>query len=424
MTGPPWLDFGRHPAEFPLPIPASAPGVCAGAELNSTVARVEGDRAHVSEALGDLRRPDARARFERALTDAADALGDRLAWIACDRHPAYASRAVARRLARRRGADLIEIQHHHAHLAACLADHGLAGPAVGLICDGVGYGEDGQAWGGECLVGDLTAYSRAGRLRPLPLPGGDRAATDAARCAAGWLFDALGEAALDHPLTRRLLPDDAERAIVARQLTSGLNCPASSGAGRLFDAAAAILGLCARNDEPAATGRAMEAAANRSRHSPAPPPDLCPVAERDGLLELDHRPLLGRLIRGIDAGEPPEDLAHLFHAALARGLFALARHTNRQNSDIIVINSGGVFCNALLANLTSEFLRDAGSATAQHRAVPPHDAGLSLGQAAIAAALSAERVPCASPPRRRSTTDSATTPGSPSDPPGSASASP
>jgi hydrogenase maturation protein HypF len=414
-----WTGFGRGEAELPLPVAASSAGVCAGAELNNTVAVVEGGVVRVSRAIGDLRDPAARAAFTRELESAVERLGDALAWIACDRHPAYASRTAARRLARARGVDLVEVQHHHAHLASCLAEHASAGPAIGLICDGVGYGEDGQAWGGECLVGDLRACRRAGRLRPIPLPGGDLAATHTGRCAAGWLFDAMGPDAFDHPLMRVALPDEAERGIVARQVAGGLNCPSSSGMGRLFDAAASLLGLCPVNDEPAAAGRAMEAAAGASSERD-PGAGLVPVVERDGLLELDHRPLLRRLADGVGRGEGPASLAWIFHFALADGLSGLAGVTADQNPDTMIVNSGGVFCNALLADLTSENFRRRGLRAVWHHAVPPHDAGLSIGQAAIAAALTQEREPCASPRQHGSSSGPATTPGSPSAPPGSA----
>jgi hydrogenase maturation protein HypF len=362
---------GYVPAPLPLPVAPARPGLAVGGELKGTVAVARADGAILSQHLGDLSWSLAWRRFERTVEDLLRLFEVTPAWVACDAHPDYLSHRHARRLADT-GLDLVVVQHHHAHLASLLAEHARSDRVVGLVCDGVGYGADGGIWGGEVLAGDLTGFTRLGRLRPLRLPGGDAAARETGRCASAWLFDAIGPGAVRDPAHREMLERD-------------LRCPPSSGAGRLFDAAASLLGVCEENLHEAMSGMLLEAFASRAGARPSGA-DLMPLREEAGLAEIDHGPLLARILDGVENGEPVEDLAWLFHDALADGLARAARRAAAAEGIRTVGLSGGVFLNTLLTELTASRLEGAGLEVLLHREVPPNDGGIAYGQAAVAAA--------------------------------------
>ncbi len=383
---------GQVPLPLPLPVPAAEPGLCVGGELKNTVALVRGAAAVLSQHLGDLGYTLAWQRFERTIQDLERLFDLQPAWIACDAHPGYASQQWARRRAQALGVLLIEVQHHHAHLAAVMAEHGRREPTIGVICDGVGHGSDGEAWGGEILVGDLVSAERVGRLRPLRLPGGDAAARETGRCALAWLVDLLGAEAAAHPLAAVALPDDQRRAAVLTMLARDMNCPPSSGMGRLFDAAAALLGVCDYNHHEAMSGMRLESLAELSEEHPAGDGVLAIGAGRGGLIELDTRPLLTALLAREAAGEDTGASAWLLHDALADGLARAVRAASERTGIRTVGLSGGVFCNALLTErLVRRLVRDDYDVLL-HGEVPPTDGGIAYGQAAVAAARLAASV--------------------------------
>jgi hydrogenase maturation protein HypF len=302
-------------------------------------------------------------------------------------------RADSRRRSRRKiGAELITVQHHHAHLASVLAEHGRTDRVVGVICDGVGYGDDGTAWGGEILIADLKDYDRAARLRPLKLPGGDAAAKQTGRCAQSWLTDLLGDDAANHPATKFVMPDDAQRETVRGMLERGFNCPPSSGTGRLFDAAAALLGVTDYNRYEAMSGMMLEAAASRSTDTSGP----------DGVMRIQDsvgglwRSTIGRCWRGCwrwmrrmgrrsrIAPNVPRGTCGRFYA---RG--SAMRICERESISTVAL-SGGVFCNTLFSQLVMDRLASAGLDVLTHRLVSPSDGGLAYGQAAVSAAVLAD----------------------------------
>lgn len=389
---------GYVPAPLSLPVRSPAPGLCVGAELKNTVGLVDETHAVLSQHVGDLSQMLAYERFVRTIEDMQRLFAVEPRWVACDRHPGYLSRRFAQQFARRRGIPLFQIQHHHAHAASLLVEHGLDQPIVAIVCDGVGYGDDGAAWGGEILIADLKTSRRVARLRPLLLPGGDAAARQTGRCAFAWLFDRFGHDAITHPLAARVLPDPAERQIIAQMLAAGLQCPPSSGAGRLFDAAASLLGLCDFNHHEAMSGQLLESAAAAAE--PTTHPATFPVqlwkppaphnAEANDLGELDHRPLLDHLLSGLTAGEPVTNLAWTFHHALARALADAAAWAAAHAGLHTVGLTGGVFCNQLLTTLLAQALHDHALHVLTHARIPPNDGGLSLGQAGISAKLQSE----------------------------------
>ncbi len=381
--------------------PDHRPGLCVGADLKNTVAVVRRGEAVLSQHIGDLTCTLAYERFVRTIDDLLRLFDTEPEWIACDAHPAYISTRFAGRYARRRGLELITVQHHHAHLAALMAEHGRTDRVIGLVCDGVGYGADGAAWGGEVLTADPAGFERVGRLRPMRLPGGDAAAKETGRCALSWLVDALGiEQAARHPAAARVLADQRRRTMLLEMLERDLNCPPSSGMGRLFDAAAALLGLCDTNHYEAMSGQMLESAALHAAQSEQTPSGegLVEPAETGGpprdegaLFELDHRPLLERLVAGIDGGEDRAALAWLFHDALAHGLAGAAARARAATGIDTVGLSGGVFCNGLLTQRLTDRLRAMGLEVLTHRDTTPNDGSIALGQATIALTTPAVR---------------------------------
>ncbi len=379
---------GCVPAPIRLPIAAAEPGLAVGGDLKSVVAVVRGDEAILSQHLGDLEHPEACRRFRETVADLLALFEVEPRWIAADLHPGYRSRTFAGEMAADLGIPLHLVQHHHAHLAAVMAEHGREEPTVGLTLDGVGYGDDGTSWGGEVLLGDLSKCVRVGRVRPLLLPGGDAAAKETGRCALAWLYDLLGPGFHGHPLAIEVMPDAERRRAMAEMLVGGINCPVSSGAGRLFDAAAALTGRCARNEFEAQGGMALESAASRSKRRPSGESVIPLVPGRP--FELDHRPLLAAMIEMTLAGEPVEDIAFFFHDALARALAHAASFAARAATNDTVALTGGVFLNGILSDLVVRRLQSEGYNVLLHRVVPPGDGGLALGQAAVAAAMGKE----------------------------------
>lgn len=384
---------GYVPAPLTLPVASPSPGLCVGGELKNTVAIVRGAETVLSQHIGDLGYTLAYRRFERTIDDLLRLFEIAPAWIACDPHPGYLSHRFALREGRAADIEVIEVQHHHAHLASVLAENGRSERTLGLVCDGVGYGAGGETWGGEILVGDLLGYERLGRLRPLRLPGGDAAAKETGRCALSWLWDLLGADALTHPLATVALPDAERRRAVGELLERDLNCPPSSGMGRLFDAAAALLGICVFNHHEAMSGMRMEAEADRARAHPSGRGVVAVADSHDpgGLVEMDTRGLLEALLSAVKRGRPEAETAWFVHDALADGLYRAARIAAERTGIRTVALSGGVFANALLTERVTARLEPDGFDVLVHGEVPPNDGGIAYGQAAVAAATLAAR---------------------------------
>lgn len=377
---------GYVPSPIPLPRAAPSQGLCLGADLKNAPAVVDGTTAILGQHVGDLSDMLAHRRLGTTLDDLCGLFEIEPAWVAVDMHPRYLSRRFGLRLAVARAIPtVVEVQHHHAHLASLLAEHGRSDSVVAVVCDGTGFGTDGTAWGGEVLVGDLTDFTRAAWLRPLRLPGGDIAAVETTRCTLSWIDDALGaRATATNPHVRREVPDGDHRSLVAAMLARDVASPPSTSLGRLFDAAAGLLGGCARNLYEGMAAQRLESMACGSTARP----------DGSGLLtfseseprQLDHRPLLRALLAGLDQGANAADLAWLFHDAVADGFARAALAAARRHGVSTVGLTGGCFCNGLLTTAVAERIEAGGLELLTHRLVPPNDGGLALGQAAVAAA--------------------------------------
>lgn len=365
------------------------PGLCVGGELKNTVAVVRGDEVILSHHLGDLKHTLSFKCFKKAIEDMCRLFEVRPAWIAHDLHPAYLSTQWAGELAKKWDVPTVVVQHHHAHAASVLAEHDHHGEALAIVCDGVGYGTDGSAWGGELLriSAALAHYERLGHLRPIPLAGGDVAARETRRCAAGVFFT---EGACEE--FHQLFTGATERMMIERMLTSGRNVVQSSAAGRLFDAAASILGVCDLNDHEARAAMRLEALAAGAQDcnfNSALTGKLCRESPSEALIIIDLLPYLVQM--GVrKQHQSVAELAREFHEVFAQAWAeATGRAANRTGIRVVAL-SGGVFCNEILTRRLTELLEAKQLTVLRHRVVPPNDGGIALGQAAIATALRAE----------------------------------
>ncbi|MFF8941554.1 carbamoyltransferase HypF [Streptomyces sp. NPDC014864] len=375
---------GYAPAPLPLPVPAAPPLVATGAQLKHTLTLAEHGRAHLGPHTGDLADAATYEAFETSYADLARLTRITPAVVAHDPHPGYLSTRWARELPVERR---VAVQHHHAHVAAVAAEHGLTGPFVGVAYDGLGLGDDGTLWGGEVLVADLTGYRRVGRFARAPLPGGEAAVRHPARMALGYLHgsEPLGVPrpghALVRPFTDRLDPRTvrAVRTMVERDV----RCPRASSAGRLFDAVASLLGLGDTVSYEGQAAVALESAAGALRAGALP----WRLVRADPLWVYDPSPTLAALLEGRAAGVPVARLAAAFHGTVAEVTDALVGHAVAAGGPRTVCLGGGCFQNRRLLADVSRLLRARGLRVLTGHAVPVNDGGISYGQAAVASAL-------------------------------------
>ncbi|MFG1301635.1 carbamoyltransferase HypF [Xanthobacter sp. V3C-3] len=392
---------GRGLAPMPLPLPEdfadAPPALALGGELKSAVCLTHGPRALLSHHLGDLDEPATGDAFEETLADLTAIFSHSPAVVAVDAHPGYRATRLGIALAEERGLPLEQVQHHHAHMAAAMAENGWRradGPVVGIALDGLGLGDDGTVWGAEVLVCDYVGSRRAGRLSSIPLAGGDVASREPWRVLAAHLDRALGRDAVDREA--RLAPLFADRplATVRAMIDRGLNAPLASSAGRLFDAAACLLDLApARLSHEGEAAMALEAAALGAEAAPYP---FAIGPGGDGLTEIDPAPLWRAMMADLAAGRPVADMAAAFHGGLAAAFCDVAARIARTEGVGAVALGGGVFQNALLLEATVRRLEAAGLRALAPLQVPAGDGGLAFGQAVIAAARRMEHASAAS----------------------------
>ncbi|WP_219413817.1 carbamoyltransferase HypF [Pseudonocardia nigra] len=370
---------GYVPHPLPLPSPAHRPVLACGAELKNTFCLARDRHAFVSHHIGDLENYETYRSFTEGIAHFRRLFDIVPEVVAHDLHPDYLSTKYARELD---GVELVGVQHHHAHVASCLADNGVTGPVIGVALDGLGYGTDGTIWGGEFLLADLVGHRRLGHLDPVPMPGGAAAIRQPWRMAAAYLGAAYPEGLPDGlDVARR----NSERwAPVAAMARSGLNSPLTSSAGRLFDAASAILGVRDAVNYEGQAAVELEQRADRAHRGSYP-------ARLVG--EDPFRVLGSDLVRGVAddvvAGVATGTVAARFHNGLTAAVVAGCRRAREVTGTTTVALSGGVWQNVLLLTSAVDALEAAGFAVLVHSRVPTNDGGISLGQAAIAAATHA-----------------------------------
>ncbi len=373
-AGPIRLRRARGYAPAPLRLPSSIEGsqLCVGAQMKNTIAVAVGDQLVLSPHIGDLDAAPTRETFRRTASMLAEIHGTEFTHVVCDKHPDYAST----RYARATGLPCVAVQHHLAHLLACLLEHRRQPEAVlGVTWDGAGYGEDGTIWGGEFLLLGNGQASRFARLRPFRLAGGEAAIRDGRRAALG-LAHARGDPDLV-PLGRRLGYPDAKTGLLETMLVRGVNSPVTTSAGRLFDAVGALLGLCSQNRFEGQIPLALEAAGYAGTTHALPLPLRSVPAGGGAVVELDWGPLIAALEAGRAWGRDPAELAAWFHNSLALGIVATAQAAGAGT----VALCGGCFQNALLLSLASAALRSAGFEVLVPRELPPNDGAIAAGQA-------------------------------------------
>lgn len=382
------LRRSRGFAPYPVRLPIEAPPVLAvGGELKATIALTRGPYAFLSGHLGDVGSPETLDALAHAVDHLARLFRVHPTRIACDLHPDHLSSRWARAHAAARALPLVAVQHHHAHLASLMAEHGL-GPddrALAFTWDGTGYGTDGTIWGGELLLGGYRGMQRVATISPMPLPGGDAAVRHPARTALAALH------AAGVPWDERLSCVQGltaeQRRVLRVQVDRGIGTVTTTSMGRLLDACAALAGgrpVVSYEGQAAIEFEvAARAAAPGSRHLPSLRLD---VRDRDdGVLVLETASLLRAVADAARSGAATGAIARMVHDALADGLVSLAHEAVARHGPLPIGLTGGVFQNRLLLRAASRRLADAGHAVLTHRLVPSNDGGLALGQAMIAA---------------------------------------
>ncbi|HEX5640755.1 MAG TPA: carbamoyltransferase HypF [Thermoleophilia bacterium] len=422
----------RGYAPFPVTLPRSLPQtLAAGAELKNTFCLTRDANAFLSQHIGDLENLETLEHYEASIEVYRKLFRLDPEVVAYDLHPEYLATKYALALPQ---PEKVAVQHHHAHIAARLVEHGREEAVIGVSLDGLGYGDDGRLWGGEVLVCDLLGYRRVAHLEELPLPGGAAAITHPWRTGLGWSYALLGEEGLAR--ATRLLgrrpdgPDEAERAAVVRQIERGVNVPLTTSSGRLFDAVAALAGVrhTISYEGQAAIELEMMASGQMLRAAGAAPyawsldgdPGAAASAPRAGAAEwaaaraavaraasglhlvpdvplepapavVRLAPLMAGVIADLEAGAAPGAVGARLHVTLAAVVLDLCRRVRAASGLTAVALSGGVFQNRLLADLCSDKLAGDGFQVLGAGLVPVNDGGVSLGQAAVAGYTVLER---------------------------------
>jgi hydrogenase maturation protein HypF len=366
--------FAPDPLQLPFALP---PLLAAGAELKNTFCLTREKYAFLSHHIGNLENFETLQSFEEGIAHYEKLFRVQPEGIACDLHPNYLATRYAEERGRREGLPITRIQHHHAHLAACLADNGwdTSEPAIGVSFDGTGLGTDGAIWGGEILLGGYAGYERSFHLAYAPLPGGDAAVRRPARMALSHLWQAGIEWDADLPPVDSLCAD--ERTVLHSQLTHGINAPLTSSMGRLFDAVSALIGLRHLATYEGQAAIELEAVADPGENG------CYPFGIEPGV--FSPRPLLTAILADLRAGQALPVLAARFHNSVAQLVLDLCLQVRAQSGVCTAALSGGVWQNRFLLRRSRSLLEGSGFRVFYHHQVPTNDGGIAIGQALIAA---------------------------------------
>lgn len=372
---------GWAPLPFVQSEPLCAPVLAVGGELKNSFCIGVGDLLYPSPYIGDLADLRTVDALQETISRFQTLLEVKPEVIACDLHPRYNSGVVARELAHRMDVPLVAVQHHYAHVVACMAENDVREQVIGVSFDGTGYGKDGTVWGGEILLADADGYERLGHIAPFAQAGGDLAAREGWRVALGMLQATLRKDAAD--VAGKLgLCDAGEARVVLSMIERNVNVIRSTSAGRLFDAVSAVLGIRRASSFEGEAAIQLQFAAERCA-APLEPPSLTCVGKVPFVLSTDE--LFAWVVEQRLAGEEPDRLGWAFHAGLAQ-LVERACATARERTGVnVVALTGGCYQNLLLLQMSVERLRAAGFEVLTHSLIPPNDGGVSLGQAVVAA---------------------------------------
>ncbi|HMM11324.1 MAG TPA: carbamoyltransferase HypF [Bacteroidales bacterium] len=348
--------------------------MAAGAELNNVFAIGKGNQVIMSQHIGDLKNAPTLAFFEESFGRFQQLFRFTAEMVACDLHPDYLSSVFARQT----GLPLLEVQHHHAHMASCMAEHRIQEPVIGIIFDGTGMGTDGTIWGGECLAGDYLNVERIAHLEPVRLPGGDKVTDETWRTAFAYLWQYYGaDQAVEFALKQEWCDEWSARNLVL-MLENKLNSPLSSGAGRLFDAVSALTGLCSHAAFHAQAPMKLEAAAANGGTG------FYNFSCEKGMIGL--KPLFDGILEDMSRGLAVQTIAAKFHHTLANIIVDMAKQAGSQTGLQKVVLSGGTFQNRNLLERSVIMLQQHGFEAIVQQKVPSNDGGIALGQLAVAAA--------------------------------------
>jgi len=380
---------GYVPMPLDLPFTSARTVISVGPELASTAALLKMNRCYLTQHLGDIESPEAGTFLEEAIRHLVKVLrGGKIDAVACDMHPQFLSRGVANLLREENDAQLVEVQHHHSHLASVMADNVLkpGDDVVGIVCDGYGYGNNGEAWGGEILVGGYGGFRRAGHLERQPMPGGDLASNRYGRMLQGILYGSMPDEALRDELSKRFLGsyshEEKEVDIVFNQLERQINTMWTTSAGRLLDAVSCLLGVANTRTYEGEGAMKLEAYASRGKGGKVRL--SVEIEEERGMRVLKTTQMVKGVLRLLD-DVPRTDLANDFQRALSEGLAELAIGTAESEGVSTVAFTGGVANNHMITETIRRRIEARGMRFLRHRRVPAGDGGVSLGQAVVAA---------------------------------------
>jgi hydrogenase maturation protein HypF len=378
------LRRARGYAPYPIHLPFQSKQILAcGAELKNTFCLTRDDHAFVSQHIGDMENEETLEHFEHTVELYKRLFRIKPEIIACDLHPEYLPSKYAARIAAEQGLPLVPVQHHHAHIVSCMAENGVETPVIGVAFDGVGYGTDGAIWGGEFLVADWRSFRQAGQFEYVPMPGGAAAIKKPYRMALGYLYSLLGTNFSLEGLPLATL-NPRETAIIRQQIQKRINCPLTSSAGRLFDAAAALAGLSHEVSYEAEAAVALEMQApdrfTKTRIKPYP----YSFGEHNGVTIVKLADLFSGIVEDVRNKVGVPTISLKLHQTVVQITVEMCSVVSRQTGIKQAALSGGVFQNRLLLKLTSDGLKQAGFQVFTHHLVPCNDGGLSLGQAVIA----------------------------------------
>jgi len=358
------------------------PILAVGGHLKNTVTVTTGDQIIVSQHIGDLSTPEASTQFERTIADMLTLFHITPQAIACDSHSDYRSTRLAHQFGQQHNIPVIPIQHHHAHIAACQAEHGLQGPVLGVAWDGAGFGVDETIWGGEFLLCEDAEFTRMAHVRPFRLPGGEVCMREPRRVALALIYEVFGENVFEWDLPPlQSLGQHMTRSLLAL-LDKDVHCPITTSIGRLFDGVSALVGLAQVSTFEGEAAMALECLADSEMEQTHPQHYRIPLEPQSESQEpwvADWRPLISAIVRDISDQKRPSVIALGLHHALA---ILIADVAERIQCPQIVL-SGGVFQNALLLKLSEEELTKRGFTVYTPQLFCPNDGGLSLGQGFI-----------------------------------------
>ena len=378
-TGEVFIRRSRGYAPAPVFLDRKYPDtIGTGGLLKNTACFIKGNAAIMSQHIGDLENKRAYEYFESTINDFTSFYKIKPAAVCSDIHPDYMSTGFAEEYAASAGVSHLKIQHHYAHMLSVMAENGVSGPVIGIVFDGTGLGSDLNSWGGEFLTGDFSGYTRHAHFKYRKMPGGDAASKEAYRMAISLMSEFM-----DASEIKRIFKNKETPAII-EMLEKGVNCPLTSSAGRIFDAAAAIIGACKISTYEAEAPMKLEAFAHMNREDTCGKAYSYGISDKDGILEIDIVPALKSIIAA-SRSKKPEYLSAVFHNTMSKIVLDTCERIRGRTGIETAALSGGVFQNTYLLEETIKLLKKSGFNVLLHNKLSPNDSSIALGQAVYAA---------------------------------------